>query len=120
MTSLPFFPRLASLLSLSVLAFMTVTAAGDDQPAQQQGQQPAPRPRRADATKMVRIEKPIRQIVARNSAAIPAAADPSNPKVEPGLVKWHPSFADACAASRRSGKPVLLFQMMGKLDDKFC
>jgi hypothetical protein len=119
MTSLSFYPRLASLLSLSVLAFMTVTAAGDDQPAQQ-GPQPAPKPRRADLTKRVVIEKPARQIVVRNSAALPAVADRSNPKVAPGLVKWHPTFAEACAASRRSGKPVLLFQMMGKLDDKFC
>ena len=43
-----------------------------------------------------------------------------NPKVEPGKVVWHASFADACEAARKSGKPVLLFQMMGKLDDRFC
>jgi hypothetical protein len=46
------------------------------------------------------------------------AAD--NPKVEPGLVRWHPSFAAACAAAKKSGKPVLLFQMMGRLDEQFC
>jgi hypothetical protein len=44
----------------------------------------------------------------------------ANPKVEPGKVRWHPSMADACAAAQKSGKPVLLFQMMGKLDDQFC
>jgi hypothetical protein len=115
MTRVPFFPRPASLLSLAVLASMTAAAIGDDQPPP-----PQAKPPRADRTKMVRIEKPTRQIVARNSATIPAAADPSNPKVEPGLVKWHPTFAAACDASHKSGKPVLLFQMMGKLDDKFC
>jgi hypothetical protein len=115
MTRVPFFPRLTSLLSLAALASMTVTAAGDDQPPP-----PQAKPPRADRTKMVRIEKPTRLIVARNSAALPAAADPSNPKVEPGLVKWHPTLAAACEVSRQSGKPVLLLQMMGKLDDKFC
>jgi hypothetical protein len=116
MIRVPFFPRLASLLSLSLLACTATIATGDDQPGVNRRN-----PGRADLTKTVRIEKPARQIVARNSAAIPAAAsDAGNPKVAPGLVKWHSSFAAACETSRKSGKPVLLFQMMGKLDDKFC
>jgi hypothetical protein len=44
----------------------------------------------------------------------------ANPKVEPGRVHWHTDFAAARAAAAKSGKPVLLFQMMGKLDDQFC
>jgi hypothetical protein len=52
-------------------------------------------------------------------APAPAEAD-DNPAVEPGKVRWHASFADAQAAARRSGKPVLLFQMMGRLDRQFC
>lgn len=44
----------------------------------------------------------------------------SNPAVAPGKVRWHPSFAAAQAAAVRSGKPVLLFQMMGRLDQRFC
>jgi len=43
-----------------------------------------------------------------------------NTQVKPGDVAWHPSFATACEASEQSGKPVLLFQLMGKLDDQFC
>jgi hypothetical protein len=43
-----------------------------------------------------------------------------NPTVEPGRVTWHPSFADARAASAKSGKPVLVFHMMGQLDKQFC
>lgn len=66
------------------------------------------------------------QLVAR--ATDPAAPGPAagldkkfkNPHVEPGKVQWHASFEDACKASARSGKPVLLLQMMGKLDQKFC
>jgi hypothetical protein len=35
-------------------------------------------------------------------------------------VNWHADFASACAAGRSSGKPVFLFQMLGRLDQKFC
>jgi hypothetical protein len=41
-------------------------------------------------------------------------------KVEPGKVRWHKAIQTAMDASRQSGKPVLLFQMMGRLDDRFC
>jgi hypothetical protein len=50
----------------------------------------------------------------------PAKSEFVNPKVEPGKVKWHASLADACKASKLSGRPVLVFHMMGKLDDQFC
>jgi hypothetical protein len=43
-----------------------------------------------------------------------------NPRLAPGLVKWHVTFADAQAAATKSGKPVLLFHMMGQLDRQFC
>jgi hypothetical protein len=48
------------------------------------------------------------------------SVDADNPRVEPGLVKWHANFADACAAAEQSGKRVLLFHMMGQLDKQFC
>jgi hypothetical protein len=44
----------------------------------------------------------------------------ANPPLRPGRVRWHEDFAAACAAGRASGKPVLLFHMMGRLDQKFC
>jgi len=84
------------------------------------------------------VEIPLKEFIAgqsvlgRTSAITnaPAAAPPAeteetaetfvNPKVEPGKVRWHADFAAACAAAEQSGKPVLLFQMMGKLDDRFC
>jgi hypothetical protein len=40
--------------------------------------------------------------------------------VRPGLVHWRASFAQAVAAAKHSGKPVLLLQLMGRLDDEFC
>lgn len=49
-----------------------------------------------------------------------AAAAEENPTVAPGLVKWHKSFADAKAAARISGRPVLVFHMMGQLNKQFC
>ena len=77
-----------------------------------------PPPAKLDANKL-EIEGPTKAVLAARSAlAAQAAAD--NPKVQPGKIKWHPNFADACAAAQKSGKPVLLFQMMGKLDDQFC
>jgi hypothetical protein len=53
-----------------------------------------------------------------DSLATPAAG--ANPQVRPGRVNWHADFQAACAASRSSGKPVLHFHMMGRLDQKFC
>ncbi|MFL5242496.1 MAG: hypothetical protein ACJ8FY_10345 [Gemmataceae bacterium] len=72
---------------------------------------------RADVGKTVAIEPPTKAIVAAKSATV---IESQNPKVMPGKVKWHSNFSDACAASKKSGKPVLLFQMMGKLDNQFC
>jgi hypothetical protein len=61
------------------------------------------------------IEVPTKQVLAAATAPIAA-----NPRVQPGLVRWHSDFAAACEAAKKSKKPVLLFQMMGKLDDQFC
>ena len=48
----------------------------------------------------------------------PPAED--NPRVKPGLVNWHATVADARAAAEKSGRPVLVFHMMGQLDRQFC
>lgn len=77
---------------------------------------PPPRVPRTDAGKAEAIEPPTLAAV-RGSATADKFV---NPKVAPGKVSWHKDLAAACAASVKSGKPVLLFQMMGKLDDEFC
>jgi len=46
-------------------------------------------------------------------------ASDDNPEVEPGKVKWHEDYAAACQAAKQSGKPVLLFHLMGQLDQRF-
>lgn len=67
------------------------------------------------------IDSPPKQFLAQSAPdQISPASEFINPKVEPGKVRWHKTFADARAAAKTSGKPVLLFQMMGKLDDRFC
>jgi hypothetical protein len=101
---------LAGLAGLFVLAAATVVAFGRDKPVSV-----------ADLTKETRIEVPAKTVVAGWSGTLPTTANASvNPKVKPGDVRWHPTFAKACEAARTSGKPVLLFHMMGKLDEQFC
>jgi hypothetical protein len=63
------------------------------------------------------IESPTKRLLAARFAAAAAFV---NPKVKPGMVRWHGTFARACAASAKSKKPVLLFHLMGKLNDQFC
>lgn len=63
-----------------------------------------------------KIEGPVKEAVA-NAAPTPAV---DNPTVDTGKVKWHKTLEDAQAAAKKSNKPVLLFQMMGYLDKKFC
>jgi len=102
--------------------------ANGSAPVSPQPPAPAPAARPLDMTKSVRIEPPVKDLVVTASAPmppapprIPAASDRFvNPKVQPGKVRWHATLADACAAASKSKKPVLLFQMMGKLDDQFC
>ena len=53
------------------------------------------------------------------AVAAPEPAPPPRAVVQPGKVKWHPSFAAACRAAEGSGKPVLLFHLLGRLDEGF-
>ncbi|MFT4541427.1 MAG: hypothetical protein ACI841_000265 [Planctomycetota bacterium] len=36
------------------------------------------------------------------------------------LMDWHKSLDDAQRASALSGKPVLVFQLLGRLDEELC
>ncbi len=80
------------------------------------------------------IELPVESIVAERSPAVShdllagfegdampgnIRGDEENPLCEPGQVNWHESFETACATARDSGKPVLLFQLLGRLDQRF-
>lgn len=54
------------------------------------------------------------------SRSMPHTEEERSARVSPGLVDWHASFADACEAAEVSGKPVMLFQLLGRLDEEFC
>lgn len=67
------------------------------------------------------VELPTKRIVqvASPASAKPQAVESDNPRVSPGKVRWAGDYAEALAASKKSGKPVLLFQLLGQLDHKF-
>ena len=54
------------------------------------------------------------------STNLSVSAAPVNKHVVPGAVQWKAQMDEACAASAKSGKPVLLFVMLGNLDQEFC
>lgn len=58
--------------------------------------------------------------LARAVAAEGSGEKPFNPRVAPGLVKWHPDLDTAKRAAGVSRKPVLLVQVLGDLDHEFC
>ena len=47
-------------------------------------------------------------------------SDDQDRRVEAGVVRWHADFDAARAAAGVSGKPVLLFQLFGRLDEERC
>ena len=67
------------------------------------------------------VELPTKRIVkaADLGTANPQAVTPDNPRVSPGKVRWRKDYAEALAVSKKSGRPVLLFQLLGELDHKF-
>ena len=50
---------------------------------------------------------------------VESTATANNPQVEPGKIEWHEDFEAACLASELSSKPVLHFQLLGELDQRF-
>lgn len=75
--------------------------------------------KRGDRSKSF-IERPIERLLATDKLAKNTATiSDDNPSVQPGLVKWHKDFETACTAAGKSGRPVMLFQLLGKLDQRF-
>jgi len=73
------------------------------------------------AAGFLRIDRPVSaRSELRPDSLEEARRFAENRSVEPGKVHWHASFDAARAASKVSGKPVLLFHMMGRLDRQFC
>ena len=83
--------------------------------------------RGVDITKRRVVERPTEELV-RDLGPLPAADVPAaevpaagsdNPPAEPGKVKWHQDVATAIAAAKQTGKPVLVFHLLGQLDQRF-
>ncbi|HIA51152.1 MAG TPA: hypothetical protein EYN91_03555 [Candidatus Melainabacteria bacterium] len=74
-------------------------------------------PAKEVSTPAKEVSSPAKDVPAR---AHKPALKPQQEKVAPGKVHWHRAIQTAMDASKQSGKPVLLFQMMGHLDDRFC
>lgn len=124
MKRLLFRRSLVRVLGLAACALLTSPAIGQ-QPGPPAAPGNVPTTTKLDVTKNRGIERKTIQAAqqfeqiqaALNSQKV--AAD-KNPTVKPGEVKWHASFAAACDAATKSGKPVLLLHMMGQLDKQFC
>lgn len=79
----------------------------------------------ADAAKTRRIEGPVRERLAdavkrAEEQPLKNALRDESGRAEPGKVRWHASFDKAVEAATVSGRPVLLFQLLGNLDEEFC
>ena len=62
------------------------------------------------------------ELLAATTDTMPAsdlARNLDNPRVKPGNIRWHANFLTACRRAEESKKPVLLFQLMGQLDQRF-
>ena len=55
-----------------------------------------------------------------NAAVAKPAHAPAIVAARPGALAWHAEFDGARAASAASGRPVLLFQLLGRLDTEHC
>jgi hypothetical protein len=93
--------RRNSWIVLALAATAAVAAAED------------PPPQRLDVGKSL-IEAPV------ESAVRSRTLDPLELKARPGLVRWHAGLVDALAAAKVSRRPVLVFQLLGNLDQEFC
>lgn len=82
--------------------------------------EPPPAKRRVDIPKMM-VQSPLKRLVqaAKPTDDTASTVPSTNPKVEAGKVKWHTSFDAAKVAAQQSGKPILLFQLLGRLDNRF-
>lgn len=103
-----------------------VTSLFAAQAAHSQELKPASPTFRPDMGKAM-IERPLKSLLltpeALKTESLPKAEvskKETKKKVKPGAVIWFPTTAQAKKNSLLSGKPVLVFHLMGFLDDRFC
>ncbi len=113
-------------LALACIALVTFSLPLFSQDQQEEAVKDNEKKKPADVGKML-VEMPVKAMLAdagKREVEMPIKRDsvpaPKEGKVAPGKVNWHASFDKAVEAAAKSGKPVLLFQMLGKLDQEWC
>ncbi|HMS17212.1 MAG TPA: hypothetical protein PKA37_10265 [Planctomycetota bacterium] len=61
------------------------------------------------------VELPAEMFLAAQTLSAPAKED----STLLGLVRWHANLKAAADSSAESGKPLLRFQLLGRLDERF-
>lgn len=71
---------------------------------------------------LVAVSAAIIAMAGNGPAPSPGSKDakPASPIVELAGATWHGSFDQALLVAKSEGKPVLHFQMFGRLDDAYC
>lgn len=129
-----------SMITAATMALIAVSATAPLAQAQNPTENGSPAARaitqRMDFSKS-KIEGPLKSLLRSGASAAPKtdvnklivsprSAPAASPVVAPhdrvstGLITWHNNVQDALSRSAKSGKPVLVFHMMGMLDDRFC
>jgi hypothetical protein len=72
----------------------------------------------------MKIERPIADM-GKAAVEFPLKGALKAPAGGPGpdgrfAPSWHDSFEAAVEAARTSGRPVMLFLMLGRMDEEFC
>ena len=91
---------------LTIACTAPLLACGDSAHAQESAGDAVP-----DYRKSL-VELPLKDVLAPE---IMALATPIS-----GPIPWHESLDAAKEAASQSGKPILLFQLLGRLDEEFC
>jgi hypothetical protein len=101
---------------LTAVLLLALVMAGQAQDfGKKEVEAPVKRAMVADLRKAL-VETPLKTALRAGTPEV-ATATAAAPA---GRVAWHASFEAALAAAQRSKKPVLLFQLLGRLDDEFC
>lgn len=74
--------------------------------------------RRMDLRKAV-IEAPVAKVLMNSDSLVTSGASARSKRVA-GLVTWRSNLGTAIDAAAKTGKPILHFQLLGRLDEEFC
>lgn len=111
--------RVVLIAVLSVVSMIPLAAVAEDAPAPVPPQSAPDEPPGIDPSRAFgkrALELPTEGVLVRARKV----EDGFDLRAQPGLVPWHADVAAAKVAAAASGRPVLVFQILGRLDDEFC